>query len=289
MRRFFGAVTETKDLGVVAEQCPHCDSLKPCLLRIVSHGHYICLIKVADPARESSCLCTDCLKPFPGKPYWSYAEVVSIRDAVGADLDNLLTKTNPILADRIRLKEQIRELGGDERFAIAYENVEGMRPGRLRSRLLKNLVDWPKLTDMQRDEAAEEIGGLSRAWKFARHMAVGFPKSSGSLLFYLSLLIFALIVIGMLITRSWIWGGLLLAMCVLISTVLESYLFKRSVAEWARRALVTEAQETKIPLAQFVAVVDDIPGCKLGLTEDLWPLREQLPNIRQTLVAEGQL
>jgi hypothetical protein len=289
MQTFFGAVTETNDLGVVAEQCPHCNTLKRCLLRTVHQGHYICFMKIADPVRESSCLCTDCLKPFPGKPYWSYAEVVPIREARDVDLDQLLTKTNPILADRIRFKEQIRELGGDERFAVAYDSVERMRPGRLRSKLLKSLEDWPQLSDQQRNEAATQIGELSHAWQFARHIAVGFPTSSGSLVFYLSVIAFGIIVIGMLITRNWVWGGLLLAICVATATILESFLFKQSVAHWARRVLVSEAQELNVPLDRFIAAVDDIPGCKLGLTEELWPMREQLANIRETLIAAGKL
>ena len=289
MRTFFGAVTEIHDLGVVAELCPHCDGLRSCLLRTVHQGNYICFVKVADPLRESSCMCTDCLKPFPSKPVWSYAEIVRIRDAQVMELDDLLTKTNPILADRIRFKEQIRELGGDERFAVAYDNVEGMRPGRLRSGLFRNLLEWPHLAESKRDELDEQIGALSKAWRFARQMAVGFPTSSGTLVFFLSAPVFGLILIAMLVTRSWIWGGLALAVTVTVATVLESYLFKQSVLRWTRQVLIPEAIEANVPLEQFVAVVDDIPGSRLGLTEELWPLKHQLGSICATLIADGKL
>ena len=289
MRTFFGAVTEINDLGAVAEHCPRCDGLKCCLLRTVTQGSYVCFVKIADPLRESSCMCTDCLKPFPGKPRWSYAAVVPIRDALGMGLDDLLTKTNPILGDRIRFKQQIRELGADERFAVAYENVEGMRPGRLRSNLLGSLLDWSRLSETQRDELEKDIGALSRAWQFARQMAIGFPTSSGSLAYFMSLPIIGLILICVLVTRSWLWGGLTSAACVVAATVLEFNLFKRSVGRWALQVLIPEAQEVKVPLDRFVAVVDDIPGCRLGLTEELWPMKDQLQNIRETLIAEGKL
>jgi hypothetical protein len=288
MRTFCGAVTETNDMGVVAEHCPHCDCLKRCLLRTVSQGNYICFVKLAELSRESSCMCTECLKPFPGKPYWSYADVAPIRDARSMELDELLKRTNPILADRIRFKEQIRDLGGDERFAVAYENVEGMRPGGLRSNLLRNLLEWSCLSEIQRDELAERIGALSRAWQFARQMAVGFPTSSGSLAYFMSIPLFGLILICAFVTRSWLWGGLVLALSVVAASVLESILLKRSVGRWTHRVLIPEAQMVNVPLDHFVAVVDDISE-KLGLTEELWPMKHQLSNIRETLIADGKL
>ena len=93
----------------------------------------------------------------------------------------------------------------------------------------------------------------------------------------------------MLVTRSWLWGGLILAATVAAATILESNLLKRSVGRWALQVLVPEAQEVKVPLDRFVAVVDDIPGSKVGLTEELWPMKDQLQNICETLIAEGKL
>lgn len=289
MRTPFGTVNEITDLGAVAEHCPHCDALRCCLLRLVTQGHYICFAKIADPMRQSSCLCTDCLKPFPGKPHWSYAEVVPLRDAGAMDLNDLLTKTNPILADRIRLKETIRELGGDERFAVAYENVDGMRPGNLRSDLLRNLLNWPQLSQLQRDELEVQIWSLSRAWQFARQMAIKFPKSSGSPAFFMSSPIFGLILIYMFVTRHWIWGGLALVATVVLAAALESTLFKRSVRKWTLQVLVPEAQKLNVALDRFIAVVDDIPDGHGALAEDLWPLKDQLQNIRETLMAKSLL
>lgn len=283
MRTFCGTVTETIDKGVVVEHCPHCNRPTSCLLRTVSQGYNVCFVRVAEQLRDSSCMCTDCLEPFAGKPYWHYAEVVSIRDARGMDLDDLLTKTNPILADRSRFKEQIGTLGGDEHFAVSYENVEGLRPGQLRSKLSRDLLDWDRLGQKQRDELKEHIGALSRAWQFARQMAVGFPTSSGSLTFYLSVPLFGLVLICMLVTRSWLWGCLAFALSVFAATVLESILFKRTVRQWTREVLVPEAQKANIRLDDFVVVVDDITKSKTGLTEGIWPMRERLQNIRQSL------
>lgn len=289
MRKFYGAVTETNDAGVVVEQCPHCGRCTPCLMRTVSQGNYLCFIKISELLRESSCLCTECLKPFAGKPYWSYAEVVPIRDARQMKLDDLLTKTNPTLADRSHFKEQIESLGGDEHFAAAYENVEGMRPGKLRSRLSQDLMDWPRLDERQREDLQQQIGTLSRAWQFARQMSVGFPTSSGHLSFFLSAPLFGLIVIWMVVTRHWGWGGLILASIVAAATVLESILFKRVVRRWARDVLVQEAEYMSVRLNDFLNVLDDISGAHLGLPEGLWTMKDHLHAIRQTLIAAGKL
>lgn len=285
MRTLFGTVNETKDLGAVAEHCPHCNALTSCLLRMVTHGHYILFAKIADPLRQSSCLCTQCLKPFSGNPHWSYAAVVPLRDARGMDLNDILVKTNPNLADRIRLKEAIGDLGGDKRFAVAYENVEGLRPGNLHSDLLQRLLDWPELSEPQRSELEERIGSLSRAWRFAREMVLTFPRSSGSVAFFLSAPIFGLILISMIVTRHWIWGGLLLAASVVVAAALETILFKRAVRKWTRQVLVPEAEKANVALDQFAAVVEEIRSSKRGLTEDLWPMKDQLENIRKTLRA----
>lgn len=234
-------------------------------------------------------MCTDCLKPFRGKPHWGYAEVVPIRDALGMELNDLLAKTNPILADRLRFKEQIRALGGDQRFAVAYENVEEMGPGELRTKLSRDLIDWNRLSEVQRDELKEQIRTLSRVWQFVRQIAVGFPTSSGAVTFFMSAPMFGLILIWMFVTGSWVRGALVLAPTVAAATVLESILFKRAVRRWTRQVLVPEAEDLNVPLDCFVAVVDDISRFKLGLTEELSRMKDQHQKIRQTLIADGKL
>lgn len=289
MRTFCGEVIETNDLGVVAEYCPHCDRLMSCLLRTVSRGNYVCFVKMAELSRESSCMCTGCLKTFSGKPNWSYAGVVPIRDASSMELDDLLTKTNPILADRIHFKEQIRELGGDDRFAVAFDNVDGMRPGRLRSELLRKLVDWPRMDETERTELSQHIGALAQAWKFARQLAFGFPVSSGSLPFVAAAMMVGLVLICAFERQSWSWTAVALGAGVMATLVADTILFKRQVRRWTIQVLIPEAEADNVPLDRFIAVVDDIPGRKLPLKDDLWPVKDQIQDIRQTLIAEGKL
>ena len=145
------------------------------------------------------------------------------------------------------------------------------------------------MSELQRDELEEQIGSLSRAWRFASQMAIGFPKSSGSVAFFLSAPIFGLILIGMIVTRKWLWGGLLLAASVVVAAALESVLLRRSIRQWTLQVLIPEAQKANVALDRFAAVVDEIPSSKRGLTEDLWPMKDQLENIRETWMAKSDL
>src|SRR5262249_8895343 len=150
-----------RDVGVVAERCPHCDRVMPCLLRSVCRGNYVLFMKTAAPTEESSCLCTACLKAFPCER-WRYATAVPIREAKALPIEDLQPRTNPGLAERLQLEEQISALGGDACFGVAYGQLEGMRPGALRSGLLKQLLGWNGLTVEQRPLLGQQIGAHAR-------------------------------------------------------------------------------------------------------------------------------
>src|SRR4051812_13828180 len=121
MRTIWGTVTEVADLGVVAEQCPGCARLTPCLLRSVCRAKHLLFVKLTDTVRDTSCLCTVCLKSFPAEHSWRYAAVLSIAEAKMLSLDDLLARTNPVLGERLQFKDQVLAMGGDDRFAVAYE------------------------------------------------------------------------------------------------------------------------------------------------------------------------
>src|SRR6516162_8911883 len=178
MRSIWGPVTEIRDLGVVAEQCPYCERVMPCLLRSVSRGSYVFFIKTAAPTEERSRLCTACLKALPCE-HWRYAAVVPIRKAKVLPIEDLLARTNPGLAERLQLREQIRALGGDAAFGLAYEQAERLRPGALRSSFLKRLLGWNGLAVEQRTLLGKLIGSHARAWQFACQIAPSFPGQTG--------------------------------------------------------------------------------------------------------------
>lgn len=289
MRTFWRAITEVSDLGVVAEHCPHCERLTCCLLRSLCRGNHVFFLRLAEPTRETSCLCTGCLRTFPAKPAWHYATVVPINEAHEMGLENLLAKTNPVLADRIHLKEQIRDLGGDDRFAVAYEQLEQMRPGALRAELLRKLLDWHRLEEPERIELARRIAALTRAWQLARQVAGGFPASAGCLPFVVAALPAGLALLFVPAAYGWLWAAIAAVSCLVAAAAAHHLLLTRSVCRWTREVLIPQAQDTDVSLDCVIAVIDDVPGSRLGLKEELWPVKDQLQAICRILNADGKL
>jgi hypothetical protein len=66
-------------------------------------------------------------------------------------------------------------------------------------------------------------------------------------------------------------------------------IYIRRVRHWTRQKLIPEAQDAKICLGCLLDVVDDVPGSRLGLVEDLWPMKAQLETIREVLTSDGIL
>jgi hypothetical protein len=288
MRTIWGPVNEIRDMGVVAEQCPHCVQIMPCLLRSVCRGNYVFFMKTTAPIGENSCLCTVCLKAFPCE-YWRYAGVVSIREAKALAVEELLARTNPGLAERLELKEHISALGCDARFAVAYEQLDGMRPGVLRSTWLKQLLDWDRLTVEQRTLLVEQIGAQSRAWQFARQVAPAFPGQTGCLTAALAALVVWSAFLWAPPVRSWLWGSVTVVAGFGAAALTSRVLLKRRIFQWMRKVLIPEAQDASVSLTCFLAVVEDVPESRLCVMEELWPVKVELQTIRGLLIAEGKL
>ena len=288
MRSMWGPVTEIRDLGVVAEQCPHCARVMPCLLRSVYRGSYVLFLKMAAQAEESSGLCTACLQALPCER-WRYAAFVPIRKAKALPIEDLLARTNPILAERLQLREQIRALGGDAAFGSAYEQVERLRPGALRSNLLKRLLGWDGLAAEQRTLLGQLIGAHARAWQFARQIAPSFPGQAGFGRAALAALAVWSAFLWLPAVHSWLWGGVTLAAGLAAAALTRQRLLTRNVRRWTLEVLIPKAQKANVSLACLLAVVEDVPGSRLGMMEDLWPMKNELEAIRRVLGAEGRL
>jgi hypothetical protein len=288
MRKFWGAATEITDLGVVAELCPHCARILPCLLRSVCRGHYACFVKTTGPTIERSCLCTACHKSFPGE-HWRYAAVLPIGEARALPPEDLLARTNPGLAERIQLQEVIRALGGDPRFAVAYEQLEQMRPGALRAGLLRQLLAWDRLPEEQRTSLAEQVAARARAWQFSQQIAPAFPNETASPAAVVAALVIGPVFLWIPGARSWLWGGATAVAGLVAAWLVGHAIYLRRVRRWTRQTLIPEARDANISLDCLLDVVDDVPGSRLGLMEDLWPMKDQLETIRGELSSDGIL
>jgi hypothetical protein len=288
MRAIWGPVAEIRDLGVVAEHCPYCEQVRPCLLRSVCRGNYVLFVKTTAPAGESSCLCTACLKAFPCER-WRYTRLVPVGEAKTLAVEDLLQRTNPGLAERRQLNEQISALEGDCGFATAYQQLEGMRPGAMRSRLLKQLLHWATLAQQQRGLLGRQISAHARAWHFARQIGPTFPDHPGCLPAALAAPAVASVFLWLPAAPQWLAAGLTLAAGVVVAGFLSRALLKQRVWRWTRQVLVPEAQDAGVSLPCFLAVVSDVCGTRLGMMEELWPIKVELETIQRVLIVDGKL
>ncbi len=287
MGNFWGPATEIADLGVVAEHCLHCQQITPCTIRSTDHLAHVCFVKMTT-SKETACLCGVCGGSFPCV-LWRYPELVPVQEAKVLPAEGLLARTNPGLAERIQLKQHVIELGGDPRFAVAYEQLEGMRQGELHAELLKRLLDWDRLADEQREHLVRRIDAWAQAWQFARQVAASFPHQTGCLPASLVGLAIWSIFLWLPAARDWLWGTVTVVAGFAAAALTGHLFLARRVRRWTREVLVSQAQQAGVPLTCFFAVVDDLPGSRLGMLEDLWPVKDQLDTIRAVLVADGKL
>ncbi len=288
MRTIWGSATEVRDLGVVAEQCPRCERPTPCAVRAVCQGWHFFFVKLTAVATETSCHCTACGASFPCE-LWRYPALVPAAQAEALPLEDLLARTNPGLAERIQWKQQVRELGGDARFAAAYEELEAMRPGELQGMLRKQLLDWGRLDDEERASLARRIGACARGWQVARRVAPRFPCGAGSLLALLAAFAVWSAFLWAPGTRGWLGGTVTVVAGLGAAGLTGNLLLARRVRRWTREVLVPEAQRANVSLRCFLAVVDDLPGTRQHLLDDTWPVKDQVEVIRGVLAADGSL
>ena len=89
--------------------------------------------------------------------------------------------------------------------------------------------------------------------------------------------------------HSWLWGSITLVAGLVVAALTRQLFLTRNVCQWTRKVLIPEAQDANVSLACFLAVVEDVPGSRLGMMEDLWPIKNELEAIRRVLSAEGRL
>jgi len=284
----WGKTTETKDLGVVAEYCPRCEQITPCVVQAVSEEDHVLFVKITEATKESSCLCRVCGSSFPCQ-LWRFPDLVPVQEAAALSLEDLLTRTNPGLTERVELKRQIITLGGDDRFTAAYEQLEGIRPGELQAGLLQQLLTWGRLKDEQRVSLVQQVGACARAWQLARQVAPGFPGHAGCLPAFLVAVVIWSAFLWAPLVRSWLWGaGTVLAGCG-AAALTGHLLLGRKVRRWTRVVLVPEAHRANVSLSCFLSVVDDLPATRFRVLDDLWPVKDQLDIIRGVLTRDGRL
>jgi hypothetical protein len=164
-----------------------------------------------------------------------------------------------------------------------------MRPGALRSGLLRQLLGWDRLPEEQRTALAELIAAHARAWQFSRQIAPAFPDDAAPLAAVVAALVMGPVFLWIPGARSWLWGGGTVIAGLAAACLVGNAISIRRVRRWTRQTLIPEAQDANISLDCLLDVVDDVPGSGRGLMEDLWPMKIRLETIRRVLTSDGIL
>jgi hypothetical protein len=263
----------------MAERCPHCERITTCLLRAVQRYYTLFFLKTSVSTDEASGFCTECYKTFHCETY-RYVCVVPVKQAKSLAIEELLARTNPSLAERVQMKEQIAVLGGDTRFAEAYQQLEEMHAGRLRSRFFEQLLNWERLPEEARTSLAWQIADRARVWKFARYIAPGFPSGVGCLPVMLTALVVWLVLfLPALALRNTLMASVSFLIGPLAGTLMRPFLLGPQIRRWTRNVLIPECSDANVSFASFVEVVDDLVGSPLDRLETLWAVKLELKTI----------
>jgi hypothetical protein len=248
-------------------------------------GGVILGVPLVLPLSSVSCTCGECGFEFHSE-FWDHGRTVSPAEAALLDIEALLGHTNPALKEKLTLSE----LQGNPRLSEAFDLLERLAPGSLRTALKDALLRWPTLLDEGRqDRFLASVGDCSRALVFARSMAAryrfGVVGCLTGLLVCVGVLAGCLIVLGTDLTfRGWtavfaggfVTGGLL-------STLLWGNRDRR----WVKGVLLPEARRSGIRPEALLAVLEG--GVTSHQVEDeLNLLRQVAPAIRAELAASGK-
>jgi hypothetical protein len=155
-------------MALIADLCPNCQRITRC--HVVEQGSVvgglILGVPFVLPLSSTSCRCGECGCEFVSKT-WDHQKALSPREAMSLDIDAILSLTNPALNEQLTLLrlKAVPELSG------AFDLVEHLKPGSLRTALKDSLLQWPNLDEGRREHFLVEVNGCAQALRFARHQA----------------------------------------------------------------------------------------------------------------------
>jgi len=284
----WGSSTNLKELGVVADQCPHCDQLAPCCVTGHVRGDHVYFITLNEQVIGGECLCSACGGRFPCDT-GRYRDFVPPGDASSMTTETLLERTNPDLKERLLWALEKRTFAADERFEVVSQSVEQLRPGRLRTQLQDGLRRWGQLSEEQRTELLHTVTESARALQFAESVAGRLPGPAGCLVACIACIA---------VWSAFFWttaGRHLLSSVALVfagfvaGAVVFQQIFSRRVRRWAKEVLIPEGEMAGIDFRRFVAILDDLSDPSPRVRGELDGLKENAAAIMKELVATGKV
>jgi hypothetical protein len=274
-------------MALIADLCPNCQRITRCHVveRVSVTAGMIFGIPFVLPASSTGCSCGECGFAFRSQT-WNHEKTVSPAEAVSLDIEALLSMTNPALKETLTLSG----LKANPRLSMAFDLLEQLTPGSLRTALKDALVLWPSLDEARQERFLAKINHCAEALRFARSMAGRYTTG----------------VVGCLagtLGCAGVWSGLLLAFGtrlsilgwlgiigagILAGSLLSRLLWSGRDRRWVREVLLPEADRAGIHLGWVPAILEGGGAFKRG-GDELGHLRELAPAIRAEMPSSGKV
>jgi hypothetical protein len=284
----WGPSSELKDLGIVAERCPHCGRLSQCRIAAHSQGIHLYFISLASAVTSAVCTCMSCGGQFRCE-LWQYTDFVSDIEAPLFTMEKLLERTNPTLKERLGWEQRLEDYGTDPQFTAAVQSVEQLRPGSRRNGLMNDLLRWGQLNDEGRTALVKDAGESARSLQFARSVATQLPGSTGCLVAVLICLAVWSAFLWAPAVRNLLWGGVTVAAGAMVGTWVWQVILSRRMRRWTTEVLVPESQKAGVDLRRFIAVLGDLPAPGPHRVDELGNLKAHEGTIRDELKKLGEV
>jgi hypothetical protein len=275
-----------RGMALIADLCPNCRRVTRC--HVVERGSVvgglILGVPFVLPTSSVSCCCGECGCEFQSRT-WDHQRVLSPGQAMSLDIEAILTLTNPALKEHLTLQrlKAVSELGG------AFQLLEQLRPGTLRTALKDALLQWPGLDEGRRVHFLADASGCAEAMRFARRMAgrhtIGVVGCLAGVLGCAGVWSGCVLALG---TELGLWGWLGVVVAgVLAGSLLSGLLWSGQDRRWLRSVLIPEADRAGIRPGWLLAVLDG-SGPSRGAQDELASLRRLAPALRAELATSGR-
>jgi hypothetical protein len=277
---------EMKRMALIADLCPNCHQVTRCHVveRGGAVGGLILGVPFVLPTSSVSCCCGECGCEFVSQT-WDHQKSLSPGEAKSLDIEAILSLTNPALKEQVTLLrlKGVPELGG------AFQLLEELKPGTLRTALKDSLVQWPSLDEDVRERFLADANGCAESLRFARHQAgrfrTGVVGCLGGILGCAGVWSGCVVAFG---TQLSVWGWIgIFGAGVMAGSLLSALLWSGRNRRWLSAVLIPEADQAGIRLGWLLAVLEGSAPSKVG-DDDLASLRELAPALRAELAASGK-
>ncbi len=273
-------------MALIADLCPNCQRVTRCQVveRNSAVGGLILGVPFVLPSSSVACCCGECGCEFNSQT-WDSQNALSPGEAMSLDIESILSLTNPALQERLALLrlKAVPELGE------AFDLLERLKPGNLRTTLKDALLQWPSVDKGGQEQFLAGVNDCAEALQFARLIAkrstTGVVGCLAGALGCVGVWSGCIIAFGAELDL-WRWLGVI-SIGVIAGSLLCGLFWSGRDRRWLEGVLIPEADRAGIRLGWLLAVLEGSGVSKYG-EDELASLRELAPAIRVTLAASGK-